>query len=247
MTTKYWLIGCRWWRSRARRRRRRGVVDRLRGDAEAGGRRPVDHEVGRQAVVLGVAVTSVSWWMPFIVLSSFGPQWLSSSRLSLWIVYWYWAALCGRRSARPARPAGHSVARAPPRASGRSRLMIWSAVTLRARLQRLEGDEDAARVGRRAAAAAGEGRSRCRRRGPSARSRHELPGSLLHRLERDVLVRDDAAVQAARVLLRERILRDDDDIQVDVQGQGPDRDQEHSRTSARAPRPGCARRRQGSS
>ena len=43
--------------------------------------------------------TSVSWGIRRIALSSTGAQWFRSARLSLWIVYWYCAALCAAADA----------------------------------------------------------------------------------------------------------------------------------------------------
>src|SRR5580698_9206801 len=76
-------------------------------------------------------VTSVSWWMPLMVLSSFGPHSLSSGRLSLWIVYWYWAALCLPPILTSWTAWRTSVAPGTVASLGRRRFMIWSAVEFR--------------------------------------------------------------------------------------------------------------------
>src|ERR1700722_16918949 len=76
-------------------------------------------------------VTSVSWWIPLMVFRSFGPHVLSSARLSLWIVYWYWDALW-RPPIRTSWTAWRtSVAPATVASLGRSLLTIWTAVTFR--------------------------------------------------------------------------------------------------------------------
>ena len=76
-------------------------------------------------------VTSVSWGICLIVASSLGPHWLSSPRLSLWIVYWYWAAL-----ARPPILTSWTawrmrVAPGTTASFGRSRSMICEAEAVR--------------------------------------------------------------------------------------------------------------------
>ena len=98
--------------------------------------------------------------------------------------------------------------------------MIWSALMPRS-LKRLESDEHIAGVQRSAEAAAIEGHHRidggiafhCTRQGRHAAA---------HGLERGVLIGDDGAGDAPRVLLREEALGDDN-IQRGGRGHGQQR------------------------
>ena len=140
----------------------------------------------------------------------------------------------GRRRGCPARPAGTGSRRERATSLPRSRLITWSALTLRS-AQRLQLDEHAARVG---GAAAGEADHVLHRRILPARCRTNCVSFSRMAGKRDVLRGLHGAHQAAGVLLRKEALGHDD-VQVDVQADGAERRPAAWAADAAAPRPGC--------
>ena len=105
--------------------------------------------------------------------------------------------------------------------------------------ERLQGDEHAPGVGRRSAAAARE-RQHGIHSGVLLGDGGEPLNLPLHRLKRNRLVGDDAAVQPPGVLLREESLGYLD-VQVHGEPHGGDGDDQHEERVDRAPSAGCAR------